>query len=303
MKLGIGYIYTIFRYGYPPRVEDDLKALREIRDMGFHWLEMEGLGQEHTRAVWESRDVLRASLRENGIAMHNFCAVDPELVSVDPGVRFAALVRFQRSVELAKCLGADTVHLASYAPPVEYVGMAPYRLDQDYAFGDTFQLRVPPGFQWEAVWSALVDSCRHCADIARLQGLSVIMEPRVGEVVCSVDSMLRLIKDVDRPNFLANFDTAHFSAQRENVVLALHKLRGRFAKIHVADNVPSSADHLAVGRGTIDWEGFLATLHGMGFDGVLSLDLGGGPDIVANYRESAQRRAEIAARLRIPLEI
>ena len=85
--------------------------------------------------------------------------------------------------------------------------------------------------------------------------------------------------------------------------VALHKLRGRFAKIHVADNVPSSADHLAVGRGTIDWEGFLATLHGMGFDGVLSLDLGGGPDIVANYRESAQRRAEIAARLRIPLEI
>lgn len=303
MKLGIGYIYTIFRYGYPPRIEDDLKALREIRDMGFHYLEMEGLGREHTQAVWERRDELLASLRENGISMHNFCAVDPELVSLDDGVRYAALVRFQRSVELAAYLGADTVHLASYAPPVEYLGKAPYRLDQDYAFGDVFQLRVPPGFRWERVWDVLVDSCRHCADIAGRHGRTVIMEPRVGEVVCSVDSMLRLIKDVGRPNFQANFDTAHFSAQRENVVLALHKLRGRFAKIHVADNDPSSADHLVVGKGTIDWRAFLATLREMGFDGVMSLDLGGGPDIAERYKESAARLAEIAAELGVPLEI
>ena len=41
------------------------------------------------------------------------------------------------------------------------------------------------------------------------------MEPRVGEVICSVDSMIRLLDDVNSDYFKANFDTGHFSAQRE----------------------------------------------------------------------------------------
>jgi sugar phosphate isomerase/epimerase len=303
VRLGIGYIYTIFRYGYPPKVADDLRALDEIRDMGFHFLEMEGLGPVHTQAVWDARETLKARLQRNGIRMHNFCAVDPDLVTADTARRRAALAAFERSVELADYLGADTVHLASYAPPVQYQGASPYSLDKDYAFGDTFRLRIPPGFSWERTWEVLVESCAACADTAARRGKTVIMEPRVGEVVCSVDSMIRLIDDVDRPNFKANFDTAHFSAQRENVVLALAKLEGRFAKIHVADNDPKDTSHLAIGRGSIDWEEFFRVLVSMGFDGYLSLDLGGGVSLAADYAASVRALQDLAARLGFALEV
>src|SRR5438552_934579 len=92
---------------------------------------------------------------------------------------------------------------------------------------------------------------------------TVIMEPRIGEVICSVDSLLRLIEHVTRPNFQANFDTGHFSAQRENVVLALAKLAGKFANVHVSDNDPVDTNHLPIGNGSIDWLEFFRTLKAM----------------------------------------
>ena len=129
------------------------------------------------------------------------------------------------------------------------------------------------------------------------------MEPRIGEVICSVDSLLRLIDHVGRPNFKANFDTAHFSAQRENVVLALAKLKGHFANVHISDNNPSNTDHLPIGKGSIDWKEFLGTLHQMGYTGYLGLDLGLTDSLLDGYRVSLDRLRFFADELDLPLEI
>src|SRR5690606_8672972 len=80
VKLSVTYLYTIARYGYPPRIEDDFKALAEIERLGFHYLEMEGLGPRHTEAVSRRRDDLKKCLADHGIHVHNFCAVDANLV-------------------------------------------------------------------------------------------------------------------------------------------------------------------------------------------------------------------------------
>jgi len=165
------------------------------------------------------------------------------------------------------------------------------------------QLRVPDGFDWDRVWAALVLSCRACADIAAGYGKTVLMEPRVGETICSVDSLLRLIADVGRPNFKANFDTGHFCAQRENVGLALMKLRGRFANIHIADNDPVNTEHLPVGAGVIDWREFFRVLRTIGYDGYLGLDFGMTKTLLEDYRQSVERIQSIAAELGMPVEV
>lgn len=129
------------------------------------------------------------------------------------------------------------------------------------------------------------------------------MEPRVGEVICSVDSLLRLIEHVDRPNFMANFDTAHFSAQRENVPLALMKLKGRFANVHLADNNPVNTEHLPIGEGVIDWREFFRVLKGIGYDGYLGLDLGVTRSLVRAYRSSVEQVKKLAIDLKFTLEV
>ena len=302
MKIGITYLYTIFRYGYPPNPRDDFKALADIEKMGFHFLEMEGLGRRHAAGVWTHRKDFKRRLDDHGIHVHNFCGVDPDLVSLDTKKRKAACERFRRTAELGAYLGAETLHLASYAPPVKYRGKAPYELGDDYSFGNTFQITIPKGFSWKRVWDALVESCQFTAEIAAQLGRTIIMEPRVGEVICSVDSMLRLIHDVGMKNFRANFDTAHFSAQRENVPLALMKLEGKFANIHIADNDPRDTAHLPIGNGTIDWREFFRLLKRMNYQGYLGLDLGGRESIEKDYRESLRYLKKVADELQIRLE-
>ncbi|HEY7098942.1 MAG TPA: sugar phosphate isomerase/epimerase family protein [Terriglobales bacterium] len=305
MRISISYLYPIFKYGYPHSVDDAIKSLPEIRELGFRFLEMEGLGQHNLREVYERRSEIKRVLDNCGLHVHNFCVVDPDLVNLNPEIRRPALERFRMGAEVADLFGCETLHLASYSPPVEYLESQPYQLSGNggYKFEDVTRLRVPPGFKWEEVWKALVESTQVCADIAAERSRKILMEPRIGEVICSVDSLLRLLEHVNRPNLKANFDTGHFSAQRENVVLALAKLKGRFANVHVSDNNPSTSDHLPIGEGSIDWVEFISELHRMGFDGYLGLDFGLTDKLTDNYRKSAERLQAIASDLKIPMEI
>ena len=305
MRISITYLYVIFRYGYPHSVRDVLAALPEIRKLGFRFLEMEGLGAAHLRAMYTHRKSVAAALADNGLHVHNFCVVDPALVSLDPAKRGKALDGFRMGAELGVYFGSETLHLASYAPPVRYITGKPYQLGgkRKYAFANQTRVRIPAGFEWQGLWEALVISCRACADIAAEHGKTVIMEPRVGEVICSVDSLLRLIEHVGRPNFRANFDTGHFSAQRENVVLALKKLEGKFANIHISDNDPVNTNHLPIGDGSIDWLEFFRLLKGMNYAGYLGLDLGMSKTIVRDYRKSLDRIQQLAAKLKLPIEV
>ena len=305
MRISITYLYVIFRYGYPHGVRDVLAALPEIRKLGFRFLEMEGLGPAHLRAMYAHRKSVAAALDHNGLRVHNFCVVDPALVSLDAAKRAKALDSFRMGAELGAFFGAETLHLASHAPPVRYISAKPYQLGgkRKYAFANQTRVCIPAGFAWQNVWDALVSSCRECAGIAAGHGKTVIMEPRVGEVICSVDSLLRLIEHIGRSNFQANLDTGHFSAQRENVVLALKKLEGKFANIHISDNDPVNTDHLPIGDGSIDWLEFFRVLKEMKYAGYLGLDLGMSRTIVRDYRKSVDRIREIAAKLKLSVEV
>jgi sugar phosphate isomerase/epimerase len=305
MRISITYLYVIFQYGYPHTVRDVLAALPKIRKLGFRFLEMEGLGPAHLQAMYTHRKAVADALQENDLHVHNFCVVDPALVSLDRAKRAQALKRFRLGAELGAYFGSETLHLASYAPPVQYVTSKPYQLGGKggYQFANQTRVRIPTAFSWQGVWDALVLSCRECADVAASYGKIVIMEPRVGEVICSVDSLLRLIEHVGRPNFQANFDTGHFSAQRENVPLALKKLEGKFANIHISDNNPVDTNHLPIGDGFIDWLEFFRVLKNMKYSGYLGLDLGMSPTIVRDYQKSLRRIRAVASRINVSIEV
>ena len=87
MRLSLTYLYVIFQYGYPHSVRDVLRALPRIRKLGFRFLEMEGLGPAHLDALLRSREAVRKGLADSGLHVHNFCIVDPDLVSLDAAAR------------------------------------------------------------------------------------------------------------------------------------------------------------------------------------------------------------------------
>lgn len=303
MKIGVTYLYTICNYGYPPKFSDELKAIEKIAAMGFHFLEMEALGKKHTETVYANRAEFKKKLDDSGVHVHNFCIVDPDLVSLDSAKRRKAYDEFKKTAELGSYFEAETIHLASYAPPVEYIGERPYDLEKEYGFTEKITIRVPDGLDWRKVWDVLVESCKLLAREAAQYGKIILMEPRVGEIICSADSLIRLINDVNEKNFKANFDTGHLSAQRECVPLALLKLKDMFANIHIADNIPVNMEHITVGKGSIDWEEFFRILKTIKYDGYLGLDLSASGTIEKDLLDSAAYIKKVCEKLDIQVEM
>ena len=121
---------------------------------------------------------------------------------------------------------------------------------------------------------------------AKQAGLRFCVEPRVGELLSNTDAILRMMDAVGDANFGAVLDTAHLNAQKEILALSVEKLGNRIFYVHAADNDGRVNDHLAAGRGTVDWDGVFQGLYKHGFSGYVAVDVGMVPDIDDQYRES-----------------
>ena len=97
---------------------------------------------------------------------------------------------------------------------------------------------------------------------------------------------LLAVDAVQDENLGAVLDTAHLHAQKEILPLSVEKLGHRIVYVHAADNDSKTNEHLALGAGTVDWEGLINALRKFGFDGYIALDMGQVPEPDRDYAES-----------------
>jgi sugar phosphate isomerase/epimerase len=119
----------------------------------------------------------------------------------------------------------------------------------------------------------------------------------VGELVSNTDAFLRLWEHVGSDNFGMVLDTGHQNAQKEILPLSVEKLGKRIFYVHVSDNDGRTNEHLALGKGTIDWEGVFTALRKHGYDGYIAIDIGNVPDIEKAYIESRQFLEQMSAQM------
>ena len=297
MNISCCWLYAISKYGYPPSLPDTHRALGDMAALGFTCVELEGVGEENLRAVHGERKALKQRCDDLGLRVVNFCPVLPELVHPEKARRVHALELFKVAVETATFFACETIQTDSYTPPLEFVGDAPYR--EAISFGKRFQVKVDPAFRWNDLWGWLTDSIGACADEAGRADLKFCLEPRVGEIISNTDALLRLMDAVDNDNFGAVLDTGHQHAQKEILPLSVEKLGGRVHYLHVSDNDGQTNQHLALGRGTVDWDGVFMALRKHNFSGYVAVDVGRVPDLDDQVRESKAFLEQLAARLAV----
>jgi sugar phosphate isomerase/epimerase len=295
MKISCCWLYAISKYGYPPTLPDTYRAVEEIAALGFTAIELEGVREANLRAVHGERQELKQRCDDLGLRVVSFCPALPELVHLEKAQRVHALDLFKLAVETATFFGCQMIQTNSYIPPLEFVGESPYR--EAIHFGKRFQVKVDPAFRWNEVWDWLVDSIGACADEAERAGLKFCLEPRVGEMVSNTDALLRLMDAVDNDNFGAVVDTGHQHAQKEILPLSIEKLGKRVYCLHASDNDGQTNQHLALGRGTVDWDGVFLALKKHGFSGYVAVDVGCVPDLEVQVRESKAFLEGLATRL------
>jgi len=286
VKISCCWLYAISKYGYPPSMADTYTALKEMRELGFEYVELEGVKEDNLRAVNREKKMLKEFCTDNGLTVINFCPILPGIVSLNDKEREHALELFDLALEIASFFHCPTIQLDSFVPPLEFIGEAPYK-DMIH-YGIKFQVKADPAFSWNKLWETVVDSFTRANDKAKQSGMKVCLEPRVGEIISNTDSLLRLMDAVGDDNFGAVLDTGHLNAQKEILPLSVEKLGKHIFYVHVSDNDGKTNEHLALGRGTIDWHGVFEALKKHGFNGYVAVDVGRVEDLDAQYRESLE---------------
>jgi sugar phosphate isomerase/epimerase len=286
MKISCCWLYAITKYGYPPSIANTFKVLGEMKDLGFEYVELEGVRRDNLLAVYEKRQELKRFCDGEGLKVINFCPVLPDSVSPDKKKRQASWDLFMRAIEIATYFGSYTIQGDSFTPPLKFKGDSPYK--ESISYGKHFSVVIDPKFKWQRQWDAMVETFRFMARQARKAGLKFCVEPRVGEMLSNTDAILRMMDHVGDDNFGAVLDTAHLNAQKEILALSVEKLGKRIFFVHAADNDGRVNDHVAAGRGTVDWDGVFQGLKKHKFSGYLAIDVGMVRDIDAQYRESFQ---------------
>jgi len=276
-------MYAISKYGYPPSIKNILKAIREMSGMGFEYIELEGFGYENLQEVITNISEIKSICKNEGIKISNFAVLLPDIISMNPDVQQSAFNMFKKGVEAAAILESPFVWVDSYAPPVEIIKGE--ILTNELAFGKQTQIRIPDTFSWKLFWDNFVNSIIRCTEIVKSNGMSLLIEPRVGEVVSNSDALIRLGDFVNDEHFGVIFDTAHLYAQKELLPLSVHKLGKLIRYVHVADNDGRDNHHFLIGNGNINWDSVFESLKQIEFNGFFATDLEKAPNLEEKFVE------------------
>lgn len=298
MKFLCCWLYAIDKYGFPPSIPNTFSALREMKKLGFDYVELEGVSGPNLSEVYEARHEIKKVLDEINLRVINFVPVIPELREMDDDKMKYGRKMFAKGLEVAKTIGTELIQIDSFPPSMECLDGVQYDSENVTNYGARWRYRLTPDFSWDRQWEVLVDNVKWCARQADAAGLKLIVEPRVGEIVNNTDAMLRLIEAVNEPNLGAILDTGHQYAQKEILPLSVAKLKDRLFYLHLSDNDSTKNDHFVPGKGTIDWEGLFAALKMHNFQGYAGLDLAKtDEELSVSYLKARNIFAEYAAKV------
>lgn len=268
---------------YEPPYEE---AVETIGRMGFDGLELiayTGRDLSDYYTVARCHD-LKARIDGYGMELSEFILYSHAVVDMlneSSQKRQQALGLFERGLEVAARLGTGIVNMVSNWPeelkaPVPYTPLAihPYIPGFD-RFEPKHILELPANFDAPGLWERYLDSLARAVELCQQYGIRLALEGHANVVIGTTDAMLRAFDRIDSPFFGTNFDAAWQYMQREYLPWSVYKLRDKIFHVHLRDTDGLLCYTYPVGLGVIDWNGFVRSLKEVGYNGFLSLELGG----------------------------
>ena len=167
---------------------------------------------------------------------------------VPPATRQARIQSTKRLAEYAVTLGAPAIGM--------HFGCIPEK----------------PG---DPEYGPVISAAQQVCDLCAAEGLAMHLE--TGED--TVETLLRFLEDVDRPNLYVNFDPANMFLYGRGEPLPALRAVGKYVKsCHCKDAIPSDEPmviwgrEVPLGEGRVNIEQFVRTLDEIGYDGPLSIE-------------------------------
>ena len=288
MKIGCAFLIPITQYGFPPSPEDTIRAIHDAADAGFDGIEMEAVDGANVEAFEGRLADLSEALKQSALDVCCFTAVVQNLFTIDDTLGGACLAAFERIGNMARRLRSPLLGLCPYVPSE----LRPVKGSELYEGGPAMRLEAPRRYPWDQFWRNAADRLKRANDIAAANGLTLVLEGRIGDLVGCLDGVAQLIDQAGCANAGIVYDTAHVHAARDRLDVALNKYAGRIRHVHVADNDGTAPLHLPMGQGNIDFRSLMGLLKQFDYADYVCIDYGGVPDVwrmAVNGREALTR--------------
>ena len=270
MKVTCGFTIPITLYGLPPRIDNILKVMNEIRDAGFTTMEMEIIAGDKSDYVANWDKVINLS-KKIGLDVVSIMAVTYNMFSLDKRERESALKEYTDICNMTSTIGAELSTNCFYLPPE----MVSKERTSIYSGGPSVTVDIPEGFKWSNLKSIVIEQLRKSSEIASKNGLTFAMEMRAGDFISSVDGVISLFNESGVDNIGMVYDVAHAHAISEYLDLGIYKL-GKYLKlVHLSDNDGTRPYHYQPGKGNIDFKNIINTLKKVNYDGYVVVDISG----------------------------
>lgn len=127
----------------------------------------------------------------------------------------------------------------------------------------------------EVAWERLVAGCAELLDHAQHAGLDLAFEPEPGMLVERVDEVLALHAALDHhPRFGVTLDVGHCVCLEDRPVPAcVEAVAGLLRHVQIEDMRRGVHEHLEFGQGILDLPEALHALAGIGYNGLVSVEL------------------------------
>jgi sugar phosphate isomerase/epimerase len=281
MRLGCcTYIFSSPHYD-PPYDE----SVEIIGEMGFKSLEFIVFRTADLDDYYTPQKIreLRHSCKNYGMKVSEFAFYSPvinDLGHLDEAKREAALANFKKGVLIAKELDAEAVNMVSSWPqdmhcPIEYIPcyITPF-VDGAGHTSPKMKMTIPV-IDYAELWDTYMETIARCLELCVENGLDLYIEGHAHVIVSGVDAMLRMFDRIHSPHLGINFDTSWHLTMREYLPMSIRRLGSKIKHFHLRDGDSMFYYALPCGAGTIDWEGFIAAVRDIGFNGALSFEMGG----------------------------
>jgi sugar phosphate isomerase/epimerase len=271
MDLGLLISVTGLRVGI---FEDGAKLASAV---GFSHVELGGCRTDRDRTAadlgpfsnFEAEDVA-AGIRERQLQISAIQA-HVDYLSADRSVTQARVRHTRRIIDIAQVIRVGFVHTVS--------GPLPEGMTEDDAF------------------ALLAEVYGNLTPYAESKGIKLGIEPVFAYVVGTAQTTERLLTKLRDDTLYINFDPSHFPFHHESPEAFIRTFADRIAHCHAKDAKVGPVNEADLdtfrawdmgdgnqfafappGEGILDWPAILAALDNIGYDGVLSLELGYGTE-------------------------
>ncbi len=174
---------------------------------------------------------------------------------------------FEKCARAADQLGAKII---SCIVPGPYGAKGTRR---DRSPSEKVTTNLPKGYDWDADWARFIGTLAQACDIAAKYGITVALECFPRSLCATPHAMLQAVKDVNRPNFGIQMDTAHLMNQNIDVETTVYMLKDNIKHVHLKDTDGLTRGNLPCGSGLVDYTRLFQVLKDIGYQGRASVEV------------------------------